>query len=264
MKKTIILFLIAIIFLLMSACANDIALNSNEQKNQTQQIEPETMPASTAPVLANGSGWVLYEDGLLCISSSGSMGYISNSDKVKWHEYRSVIKEVYIEDGITSVCQFAFQDCINLHTVRLPSTLKKVQLDAFCGCVNLKEIALPDGLETIEFWAFALCDSLQTLEIPGTIKHLDNYAFQECKGLQEITILPGVETIGFDVFDGCVELQSITIPNTVKSIDVCTFRYCTKLENVFYGGTEEEWNTIEIKTDGNEPLFAAKIHYNTK
>lgn len=259
MKKSVILLLVIINLFVAVACSKDIPQNNNEK---AQMTETETMPTTSAPELASGSGWVLYEDGLMCISESRAMGYVLNSDEVKWHEYRDSIQEVYIEDGITTICPFAFRDCRNLHTVRLPKTLETIQLEAFCRCTALKEIKLPEGLEKIEFWAFALCDSLQTLEIPGTITHLDNYAFQGCKGLQEVTILPGVETIGFDVFDGCIELKRITIPNTVKSIDVATFRYCTKLESVFYGGTEDAWNAIVIKENGNEPLFAAEKHYN--
>lgn len=254
MKKTVFLLFVMISILLMAACSKDTP--------RDQAIETEQMPTSSASVLASGSNWVLYEDGLFCISGAGSMGNIANSDEIEWHAYRENVKEVYIGNGITTVCTFAFRDCINLHTVRFPDTLKKIQLDAFSGCVALKEIKLPDGLEAIESWAFGSCDSLQTVKIPGSITHLDNYAFQECKGLQEVTILPGVQTIGFDVFDGCVELRSITIPNTVKSIDVYTFRYCTKLETVFYGGSEEEWNAVDIKEDGNEPLIGAEKHYN--
>lgn len=260
MKKVIAVLLVGAGVLLTSACSNA----DDRQDEQPQHVETETMPTSTAPELASGLGWVLYEDGLLCISDSGSMGYISNSKQVKWHEYRSDIKEVYIEDGITTVCQFAFRNCKNLHTVRLPNTLKEVGLEAFSGCAALKEIKLPDGLEKIEFWAFAQCDALRTLEIPGTIKHLDNYAFQGCKGLQEITILPGVETIGFDVFDGCTKLQSITIPDSVTAIDVYTFCYCTQLKDVYYTGTENQWNAITVKPTGNEPLFEATLHCNTQ
>lgn len=78
------------------------------------------------------------------------MGNIANSDEVEWHAYREAIQEVYIGNGITTVCTFAFRDCINLHTVRFPDTLKKIQLDAFSGCVALKEIKLPDGAVDIK------------------------------------------------------------------------------------------------------------------
>ena len=36
-----------------------------------------------------------------------------------------------------------------IESVTLPSTLKRVECNAFCECVNLKNVKLPKGLEYI-------------------------------------------------------------------------------------------------------------------
>lgn len=59
------------------------------------------------------------------------------------------------------------------------------------------------------------------------------------------------------------ELDSITIPEGVTTIGNYAFCACTDLTNVYYTGSEEQWNTIEIGDENNE-LFAATIHYNSR
>ena len=40
------------------------------------------------------------------------------------------------------------------------------------------------------------------------------------------------------------------------------FVSCDNLTDVYYPGTEEDWNNIEIQDD-NDPLLNATIHYNS-
>lgn len=85
-------------------------------------------------------------------------------------------------------------------------------------------------------------------------------------------------------FAGCKELKRITIPKKVSVIHQGTFNDCNSLENVYYEGTKDEWERINIVHEGyrevnsselglycnlkkypipgNEPLFKAKIHFN--
>ena len=55
-------------------------------------------------------------------------------------------------------------------------------------------------------------------------------------------------------------LKSVTIPNSVTSIGVNAFYNCSTLTDVYYDGTEEEWNKITIATN-NTPLQNATIHF---
>lgn len=58
---------------------------------------------------------------------------------------------------------------------------------------------------------------------------------------------------------GCNSLKQITIPASVTSIDTAAFSGCSALESVYYTGTQEMWNHIEIYYD-NIPLhYAEKI-----
>jgi len=46
----------------------------------------------------------------------------------------------------------------------------------------------------------------------------------------------------------------------VTIIEYSAFRECNNLTDVYYGGTEEQWNSMRIKTM-NEPLTEATIHF---
>lgn len=55
------------------------------------------------------------------------------------------------------------------------------------------------------------------------------------------------ESIGDSAFLYCSSLTSITIPNSVTSIGDEAFDYCfPSLTDVYYTGTEEQWNAIMI------------------
>lgn len=84
--------------------------------------------------------------------------------------------------------------------------------------------------------------------------------YNEKEYITEIIIEPGVETISFNAFEGFNNLQKVTIPNTVKLINEYAFNCCDYdfFYSVYFEGTEEEWNQIEIRERGNE-LFLQKI-----
>lgn len=63
------------------------------------------------------------------------------------------------------------------------------------------------------------------------------------------------------VFVGCDALKSIVIPKSVTSIGPMAFNWCFGLTDVYYEGTEEEWNNIAVGSD-NIYLTIATIHYN--
>ena len=55
-------------------------------------------------------------------------------------------------------------------------------------------------------------------------------------------------------------ITSVSIPNTVEEIARQAFNNCTSLADVYYDGTEEEWNNISIAA-GNTTLINATLHF---
>ena len=98
-------------------------------------VEKDAPPVTSASILYEGAvgmcgKWMLYEDGLLCVLGSEDMEEvygkkIDDTEDVWWHEYREKIKEVFIQEQITSIVTYAFKKCTNLQSVKIPTTIRK-------------------------------------------------------------------------------------------------------------------------------------------
>lgn len=97
---------------------------------------------------------------------------------------------------------------------------------------------------------------IESIILPSSLKIIEDSAFEYCK-IEFIKIPDGTTTIGNSAFLGC-NLKSIIIPNNVEIIGY-NF-YCSDLTDVYFSGTEEEWNNIDIKS--RDGFKYATIHYN--
>jgi len=160
--------------------------------------------ASTCMLFAQSGTWGDHiswniSDSVLTISGDSAMNWISNTD-VPWREHYSSIAAVVINEGITSIGDFAFY-----------------------SCANLTSITIPNSVESIGYSAFESCTSIISIEIPNNVTTLRNHAFYNCTGLTSITIPNSVTSIGDNAFQYCSNLSSVNIPNSVTSIGAYTF-----------------------------------------
>ena len=69
-----------------------------------------------------------------------------------------------------------------------------------------------------------------------------------------VKIPNGVTDIGGMAFISCDSLTSITIPDSVTNIERDAFSNCTSLANIYYKGTEEQWNAITKGSNWNSSM----------
>lgn len=69
-----------------------------------------------------------------------------------------------------------------------------------------------------------------------------------------------VTSIGSYAFEDFANITSVTIPNSIAYIQQSAFADCIRLTDVYYYGTESDWNSIDIRM-GNAILMNATIHY---
>lgn len=93
--------------------------------------------------------WVLDVDGTLTISrpdtsESGEMrNYAPNSNP--WYLNRERIKKVVLEEGVTSIGNYAFSCCESLTSVTIPNGITSIGSNPFSYCVNLTSIDVTAG-----------------------------------------------------------------------------------------------------------------------
>lgn len=123
--------------------------------------------------------WSLDDNGTLTIWGTGPMTnftYTDNDESNRpWHSERESIRKVVIEEGVTSIGNFAFSFC-NVGEVTIPSTVTSIGRRAFMG-TPLSSVVIPEGVKTIGENAFWRCTSLQTVTVPASTTELGNHAF---------------------------------------------------------------------------------------
>ena len=176
--------------------------------------------------------WTLDADGTLTISGTGAMknyDYDSNQSPVY---NNSDVKKIVIEDGVTSIGDYAFRGCSSLTSITLPDSVTSIGDCAFVFCVGLSSITLPDSVTSIGDSAFKNCSSLTSITIPDRVTSIESRAFTGCSSLTSITIPDSVTSIGYATFAGCSSLTSITIPDSVTSIGESAFSNCSSLQTI--------------------------------
>lgn len=170
------------------------------------------------------------------------------------------ITSVTIPEGVITVKESAFKNCVSLEKVELPESLIELQGNAFYGCTSLKNIQLPDTMDYLWEKVFYNCSSLESIVLPSGIKELKAGAFSGCTSLKSITLPAALTTVGENVFpenEGLV----IVIPEELTDISNLGL---TELTNVVFEVTVDSpvilyltennitYNTYESETKGDE------------
>ncbi|MBR2742139.1 MAG: leucine-rich repeat protein [Clostridia bacterium] len=135
--------------------------------------------------------------------------------------------------------------------------------DAFNGRCSLSTVTLAEGIVTIGDNAFFDCVSLSSVTIPEGTETIGYSAFCGCTVLSSVTIPEGVTSIDVDAFGCCESLETVILPSSLSSIGAGAFDGCDSLAEVFYGGSETQWNALLLNVGtGNDALIGAQITYN--
>ncbi len=190
----------------------------------------------TSAAIASGTcgddvKWTLFGSGALFVYGSGEMYTYSSASQVPWHSHRSKISLVQVSGDVTSVCNYAFQDCSDLYSVYLCDTVKSIGKYAFKGC-GFSWFSIPESVETLGEYCFGSCTNLAEIEIPGGITAIPNYAFWYCSRLSDVTLTPGITSIGSSAFGYCSKLATISPLYSVTSIGEGAFANCAALTDI--------------------------------
>lgn len=140
------------------------------------------------------------------------------------------LSSVTIPNSVISIGQGAFQYCSGLISVNLPNSITSINTNTFDNCTSLTSITIPNSVTSIGDAAFYNCSSLTSVTIPNPVISIGRYAFAYCSGLTGRLIIPNsVVSIGEGAFYDCGGLTSVTIGNSVTTIDGHAFSGCSGL-----------------------------------
>ena len=147
--------------------------------------------AMASTVVASGTcgdnlTWKLDAEGTLTISGTGDMNRFP-WEEAPWQANCNQIETVIIQNGVTSIGDYAFNCCSNLTAIDIPDSVVDIRYGAFYGCSSLTDIDIPGGVTSIASSLFEGCSSLKRITIPAGVNAIGSFAFQNCSSLKEIT-----------------------------------------------------------------------------
>ena len=126
-----------------------------------------TLYAHWTPVAADAEqGWSL-QDGTLVITAQGAMQDYDSAAQTPWFKDRAEIRKIVVQQGVTTIGDYAFYGCENVTSVTLPDTVTQIGKLAFYGCKALRTLTVPDSVLTVEDYAFAQA-GLQSIVFRGS------------------------------------------------------------------------------------------------
>lgn len=191
-----------------------------------------------------------------------------------------------VPDTVTTIEDSAFMNCSSLKKVTIGTGVKAIGGSAFYGCVSLGDIDIKGNLNSVGRRAFfdtkyyddeknwdkkvlylgnsliKAREDISSFTMREGTTCIANDAFGFCGNLKEITIVDSVININSFAFDCCYNLERVNIGKGVKYIGERVFLDCLSLKDIYYSGTEQQWEKISISSD-NADLFAANIHFHT-
>ena len=112
-------------------------------------------------------------------------------------------KEYNIPSSVTSIGDYAFDNCTSLTRIEIPSSVTSIGREAFEKCERLTSIEIPSSVTSIGWNAFAYCTSLTDIEIQSIGAFKYNYVFYGAK-------------LTMEVATGSKNVQEIELPDIIK------------------------------------------------
>ena len=194
--------------------------------------------------------------GIQSLSIPGTLSRISRSA----FSICSGMKELTIAEGVETIGVRAFDGCNQLETVSLPSTLRTIEERAFLGCNALTACTLPDGVRSIGLYAFDGI-KIQNLAFPGSVTRIGPHAYG-ATAVETVVLPRSLKCVSFEAFNYCKQLKTLYIPVGVEVLGYRSFRDDSALKDVYYEGSQSQWNAVRGVKASELTASSPTIHFN--
>jgi len=170
-----------------------------------------------------------------------------NASIIGYSENSSAVTIPSTVDGypVTAINSLAFYNCTNITSVTIPSSVVRIDTDAFSGCNSLKAFNVDsnnlnytstDGVlynkDKSILISYPSGNTNAAFKIPDKVKVISIAAFEKCSGLISITLPESITNIRDGAFSDCISLLNITIPSKVEKIGNYIFSGCSNLKSI--------------------------------
>ena len=159
-----------------------------------------------------------------------------------------------VMDGITTINNDAFKDYTGLVSITVPSSLEKIEDNAFEGCVNLKTVINLSKLGFTKGYPFDGYIAYYATNLMNVDGKVGDFLFTENKEVNKLSYYLGNKSdltlpmdykggnyeIANNVFYRNEKLEKVSIPNAVTKIEMSAFEGCINLTEVYIGSGMKE------------------------
>ncbi len=227
----------------------------------TEPVVTETEVPTEVPTEPGTEG-VLYDpitqDGITYVSAGDGTCAVRAADTTLTGQIVIPEKSPY-GDMVTTLSAYAFSNCTAMTEVILPDSVTVIQSGAFRGCNGLERIRMPKALESMGTAVFQECTKLTSITMPKGIETLPRQTFETCTELQSVEFQDGLAKIDSNAFNGCSRLSTLHIPATLTSVGSSAFFNCCGLRQIYFGGTREQWEEINVHKIGNSRFSGTPV-----
>ena len=184
--------------------------------------------------------------------------------------------------AVTSVMSQAFAGCAALTELTVPGTAAEIGTGAFSGCTGLtaavfapgvrslgayalagctalRRVDLPDGMTLLGSGLFSGCTALAELPLPDDVAWVEPRLCENCTALQTVVLPAAMTEVPRGLLRGCTGLRRVTVQGAVTAVGDGAFSGCDALTDVYFTGTQVQWDAVAIGAD-NARLTAAALH----
>ena len=136
---------------------------------------------------------------------------------------------VYINEGVTSIGDYAFAYCSTMNHLTLPQSLTSIVYYAFYYCSVDNTITISENVTHIGELAFGGLFACNHLVV--NCKTINANQFKSCD-ISEVTIGENVTTIGEKAFSSC-SMKKLTIGSNVTEIGEEAFWFISECEEIY-------------------------------
>jgi len=113
-------------------------------------------------------------------SSVAGVLFNKNQTTIIQYPTGSAATSYSIPASVTSIGNFAFNDCYFLTNITIPNGVTSIGNFAFESCIGLTNLTIPNSVTSIGSWAFQGCFGLATVTIGNSLTNIGQQAFYSC------------------------------------------------------------------------------------